>query len=276
MQFTWVTDIHLNFLERAERLEFYASIASDNKDIVLISGDIAEAPKLQYYLVEMALAIEKPIYFVLGNHDYYRSYVDETRKAMFELTTDQPLLHWLREEVYYFDDTALVGIDGWADGRYGDFQYSHVELNDSNYIYDLRGARILGKYSLLDKMQWLANCDAFDLRQQLNGITYEKIKKILIVTHVPPFEEAAINADGVSDPDYLPYFASKALGDVILETAQQHPDHEFLVLCGHTHFSNVIHPEKNLTVATGHAIYSTPEIQKLDFGVISGIVHSPH
>ncbi len=170
-----------------------------------------------------------------------------------------------REEVYYFDDIALVGIDGWADGRYGDFQYSHVELNDSNYIYDLRGARILGKYSLLDKMQQLANYDAFDLRQQLNGINYEKVNKIIIVTHVPPFAEAAINADGVSDPDYLPYFASKALGDVISEAAQQHPDHEFIALCGHTHFANVIHPEENLTVATGHAKYSAPEIQKLDF-----------
>ena len=264
MQFSWITDIHLNFLERAERLEFYSRIASDNKDIVLISGDIAEAPKVKFYLVEMALAIEKPIYFVLGNHDYYRSYVDETRKAMFELTTDQPLLHWLREEVYYFDDTALVGIDGWADGRYGDYEHSYVELNDSNYIYDLRGARILGKYSLLDKMQQLANYDAFDLRQQLNGINHEKVNKIIIVTHVPPFAEAAINADGVSDPAYLPYFASKALGDVISEAAQQHPEHEFLALCGHTHFSCTINPKENLTVTTGHAKYSAPEIQNLE------------
>ncbi len=126
MKFTWITDIHLNFLEREQRLEFYSSIASDNKDIVLISGDIAEAPKVKYYLAEMALAIEKPIYFVLGNHDYYRSHVEDTRKAIIELTSDQPLLHWLREKVYYFDDTALVGVDGWADGRYGDFQYSQV------------------------------------------------------------------------------------------------------------------------------------------------------
>jgi len=39
----WLTDIHLNFLKAAERVQFYNRVVEIDADKLLITGDIAEA-----------------------------------------------------------------------------------------------------------------------------------------------------------------------------------------------------------------------------------------
>jgi predicted phosphohydrolase len=60
---------------------------------VLISGDIAEAPTVSEILGEMAQHVAKPIYFVLGNHDYYKSSVAKVRQTITELSQENRLIH---------------------------------------------------------------------------------------------------------------------------------------------------------------------------------------
>ncbi len=55
--YTWLTDIHLNFLEKEERDVFYQEIMQNHCDRILISGDMAEAPTINSLLLEMANAI---------------------------------------------------------------------------------------------------------------------------------------------------------------------------------------------------------------------------
>ena len=42
MKLAWVTDIHLNFLESADRKRFYQDIVATKSNAVLVSGDIAD------------------------------------------------------------------------------------------------------------------------------------------------------------------------------------------------------------------------------------------
>ena len=86
MKLAWVTDIHLNFLEFADRKRLYQDIVETKSNAVLISGDIAEAPTVSEILEEMAQHIAKPIYFVLGNHDYYQSSVANVRQKVIQLS----------------------------------------------------------------------------------------------------------------------------------------------------------------------------------------------
>ena len=65
----WLSDIHLNFLNPKERETFFSSILEQNPDALFITGDIAEAPTLEPLLMEMNQSIQRPVYFVLGNHD---------------------------------------------------------------------------------------------------------------------------------------------------------------------------------------------------------------
>ena len=81
MKLAWLTDIHLN-LVGADRLWELMVAVERSADIVAISGDIAESPSVSEYLARMARFIRKPIYFVLGNHDFYGGSVANTRKQV--------------------------------------------------------------------------------------------------------------------------------------------------------------------------------------------------
>jgi hypothetical protein len=212
----------------------------------------------------MAITINKPIYFVLGNHDYYQGRIDSVRQEMEKLTRNEPLIHWLPVSGAQDlgEQTILLGEDCWADGRYGNYVNSRISLNDSLMIGDLFQSNILGKYSLLEKMQQLADKDARRLKDNLTGaIKRYRPKKAIILIHVPPFREVCMHEGNISSDDFLPFFASKATGDVLAQSAQENPDVEFLGLCGHTHSRAYWQPCVNLTIKAGTAEYGKPEIQ---------------
>ena len=114
MKLAWLTDIHINFLERDERTKFYNDILNTHCDAVLISGDIAEAPCVIDLMREMATHLKRPIYFILGNHDYYRGTVHDVREALTSLTKTHEQLFWLPVAGIQLltKDTLLIGQDG--------------------------------------------------------------------------------------------------------------------------------------------------------------------
>jgi predicted MPP superfamily phosphohydrolase len=266
MKLIWLTDIHLNFLDKQSRMDFYGKVIRTSGDSILISGDIAEAPSISEILTEMAITINKPIYFVLGNHDYYQGQINTVRQEMMDLTKNNPLLHWLPTlgAQSLGDQAILLGDDCWADGRYGNYAHSRASLNDSRMINDLYQSSLLGKYPLLEKMHQLADKDAKRLKGNLTGsITKYRPKKVVMLMHVPPFIEACMHEGKISSDDFLPFFVSKATGDVLAQIAQENPDIEFLGLCGHTHSRAYWQPYVNLTIRAGAAEYGKPEIQDL-------------
>ena len=267
MHLIWLTDIHLNFLELGERIEFYQKILKKKYDALLITGDIAEAPSIAPILHELVTHIKKPIYFVLGNHDYYLGQINDVHQEMRALTNTEPFLHWLPASgpQTLKEGITLIGQDGWADGRYGDYSQSHIGINDSRMIADLFQQKIISKTALLEKMQRLADTDAehlsIDLQQAIGS---PQCKKIIILTHVPPFKEACLHQGKISNDNWLPYFTSKAIGDVLMQVATKNPQISFLVLCGHTHSDAHYQPLNNLTIKAGGAEYYQPSMQSME------------
>lgn len=266
MKLAWVTDIHLNFLESADRKRLYHDIISTKSNAILVSGDIAEAPTVSDILEEMAQHIAKPIYFVLGNHDYYQSSVENIRQKINQLSQENPSVNWLPETglVQLNKDTMLLGEDCWADGRYGNYADSRVMLNDSHMIQELQEGNIIGKYQLLDAMQKLANNDAERLENNLQLAIQEHLpKKIIVLVHAPPFRESCMHEGQISNDDYLPFFVSKITGDVLLGAAKTNPDIDFLILCGHTHSDSYYKTLNNLTIKAGSMEYGKPIVQEV-------------
>ncbi|MCK4608808.1 MAG: metallophosphoesterase [Gammaproteobacteria bacterium] len=265
MNFCWLTDIHLNVLSKDERIAFYQQVIKTKSDAILITGDIADATSLNPVLTEMANTLKKPIYFVLGNHDYYHSEIKKVEVEIKKLCGKNSLLHWLsiEHQISFNNNTLLLGQDGWADGRCGDYQNSRIILNDRRLIYDLFTQSLLGKNQLLAKMQELAEVNANALEADLTKSITLNAKKIIILTHVPPFEGACWHQGETNHPDWMPFFTSKIMGDVILAAAQKNPSIEFMVLCGHTHSRGIYQPLPNLLVKTGKAEYCSPEIQEI-------------
>jgi len=257
MNIAWATDIYLEFLTREERHTFYRSLSEQYPEALLISGDIGTSYRLADFLQEMAhLAL--PIYFVLGNHDYYGSSIARVRTAVQKISREEHL-HWLPERkiVQLTKSTCLIGHGAWADGRYGNYHHSPVLLNDYVQIEDFKG---LDKEKRLLKLQELGD-EAARFAEEMLVRAFQKYRNVIFVTHVPPFREACRHEGEMGNDDWLPHFSCKAVGDVLQKTMRSHRECHLTVLCGHTHDWSCSAILPNLIVITGKAEYGQPEIQ---------------
>ncbi len=257
----WLTDPHLDHVEPGGVQQLCARIAQSGAEAVLISGDIATAPSLERTLLGLARQLERPIYFVCGNHDYYHGSIDEVRGALSSLSAKAEHLHWLPSCgcVVLGPDTGLIGHGGWADGRLGDYHRSTVMLNDYLLIEELAG---------LDSFQRLAKLREFgeDAAQHFAAVLPEALERfahVLVLTHVPPFRDACWYEGRISSDDWLPHFTCKAVGDVLASAMQAQPQRRMIVLCGHTHGEGTAEILPNLHVKTAGAAYGRPDIAQL-------------
>jgi predicted MPP superfamily phosphohydrolase len=238
---TWLTDIHLNFLRPAALQRFYDAIRAEQPTILLVTGDIAESDTLVRFLDELGAIA--PVYFVLGNHDYYKSSIRIVRDVVGKL--DQAT--YVGEPMRLTERVVMMGVDGWGDARCGDLE-SKVQLSDWQLIEDFRKART-DRAQRIEILQRLGSNEARTLRDRLSRTP--ETGELLVLTHVPPFPEACWYDGTQSDPAWLPWFTCVATGEVLLAWATEHPETKVTVLCGHTHGAGVHAPLPNLEVKTG-------------------------
>jgi Icc protein len=257
----WITDIHLNFLDSSAIDSFCESILAVKPDILLVGGDIGEANNVESYLQTLSNRLRVPIYFVLGNHDFYHGSIAKVRDSVLQLTRQSQWLRWLPATgiVELTKDTCLIGHDTWADGRIGDYANSNILLNDFFLIKELQTA---DSNVRLAKLNALGDEAAAFLRGLLPE-ALSRFNNILLLVHVPPFKESCWHEGRISDDHWLPHFTCKAVGDVLTEIMAERPDKQMTVLCGHTHGAGETDILPNLHVKTGGAVYGCPQIQEI-------------
>lgn len=250
----WATDIHLDHARAAAKEEFLSSLEAAQADFVLVTGDLGEASTWHEYVALIEGRVGKPVWFVLGNHDFYGSSVGKVRERARKKL-------WLPAHgaVLLSEETALVGHDGWADGRYGDYDRSRVMLNDYLLVSDLV---FPSRHARLQRMRQLAGEAAEHFRRWL-PVAAERRDKVLVAIHAPPFREACWHEGRISDDDWLPHFTCAAAGDAVLEVAAEFPGKQFTVLCGHTHGGGYVRMSPNVEVWTGAAVYGAPAMQRV-------------
>ena len=261
MRAVWLTDIHLDFLSESACAAFFESVLSQRPDGVFLTGDISVAPSLLAHLRAMADVLQRPIYFVLGNHDFYHGSIATVRAAVSECGRSQALLRYLPDAgvVPLTKSTALVGTDGWGDSRYGDYARSSVRMNDHVLIKELTR---LTQSKLQEQLRHLGNEAAGYLRETLPK-ALDQFRRVIVLTHVPPFQEACWYQGKVGNDEWLPFFACQAVGDVLRDLMENRPEHQLDVYCGHTHHSGTAQILPNLRVFTGEAEYGAPQINKV-------------
>lgn len=257
----WLSDIHLNFLEEHEQMAFFRGVQAEEPDLVLIGGDIGEARTVEDYLLMAEAILQRPIYFVLGNHDYFDSSIAKVRDRLADVAgRSRHLVYMPRAGVVKITPNAcLIGHGLWADGRLGDYDQSRVELNDYYHIDEFKG---LDRYRRREKLAMLGDEAAAYLRETL-AAAVETYHRTVVLTHVPPFREACWQRGRISDDDWLPHFACKAAGDVLYEITSEWPHRQATVLCGHTHGSGETRPLDNLHILTADAEYGRPILQRI-------------
>lgn len=257
----WLTDVHLNFLSQEQVAGFLASVNEARPDAVLIGGDIAESHDVVEYLEWIDRAIDAPVYFVLGNHDYYYGSIDEVRREVAQCAAESRHLRLLSVSppVELTPLHGLVGHDGWADARLGDYERSLVSMVDYKLIRELAG---LSKQDRWPVLKALADEAAAHICVVLPA-ALDRYAHVFLLTHVPPLREACWHEGQISDDQWAPHFTCKAMGDALLEIMRSRPDRRLTVLCGHTHGSGEAHPLANFEILTGGASYGAPRIQRV-------------
>ena len=157
MKLLWLTDLHLDWVNIASRRQFYVRLTTTAFDAVVITGDIATATCLPSELLELGQACApRPVYFVLGNHDFYGSTFAAVDRAVAAACVQQlNLVHLGQGEIVPLSPTtALVGHRGWADGLAGRGDRTDVKCKDIRHIADLKlgsAKEVSGKLAALGK-----------------------------------------------------------------------------------------------------------------------------
>ena len=255
MKIAWSTDTHLDCAFPVMVSEWLTSILALSPDIVLLTGDISNGEAVLHSLRGIQKALNLPVYFVLGNHDLWMSSRDIVHRRVACLS---PSLHWLSRSgvVELTPQTALVGSDGWYDGRAGDFYGSGFRMVDFNAIKDFSG---IGKDCSFSMMQrWADESTAYILQNAKEAAS--KYPNVVIATHVPPVPRACVHRGKSTDVGILPFYCNRRLGEGLVDLASGYPETKFTVLCGHTHGGITYSPIPNLTCMVGAAEYRAPSL----------------
>lgn len=262
----WATDIHLDHAGPEAAFAFIERVKKSGAAALLVGGDIATALDLDEHLVDLADMSGIPVYFVLGNHDYYGGSVAQVRQRVVAL--DYSGLRWLPaggpEELV--PGVTLVGHGGWGDAVLGDFPGSDVVLSDYLVIEELRKAfnaveftGIFGAGTPLEaELRRLGHDAADTLAPQLEEAA-KTSPQVIVLTHVPPFREASWHEGMISGETWLPAFTCGAIGELLLRVAGENPECHFTVLCGHTHGKGTARLADNLVAYTQGAEYGHPD-----------------
>jgi len=240
-------------------------------DFIVVGGDISNGVNIVKHLQGMAKAWDVPIYFVLGNHDYYSDSrfrpmkMAKVKKQVAGAVKNLPNMEWLDQHgvVKLTDKTALVGSGLWCDWRAGFKDKSTVWLNDYILIDDLvsHPYKESERQKLMRKVQKLAADHTDQLMKHFQEALDQGFENIIVVTHVPPFHEGSFYNGVVQDDDWAPHFVCTVAGDQLKAAAQKNPDVKVKVLCGHTHGQGKADILPNLHVINGPAKYRNPTAQ---------------
>lgn len=271
MNFAWLTDIHLDHL-RDEVLGAFIDSAK-GYDGYLITGDISNSHKLISQLEACYAAWAAPIYFVLGNHDFWGSSFASVRRRVVNFCKTHPECAYLsKSEPIWLGNTAIVGHDGWYDALHGDVKGSRFLMSDwvNGGIHDFapytRGALYyddIDKPGLIQHCQELASDGVALVAVGLHKAIKAGAERVIVLTHVPPWREASWHEGKPGEATAIPWFTSKIMGDTLEKWAMKFPQVQFDVLCGHTHGKWEGNILPNLSCRVGGTDYGRPGVEEL-------------
>lgn len=294
MRAAWITDIHLVFLDDDEeqRARFYRQLTETPCDVFFLSGDIGEGPTVATYLAELDSAVQRPIYFVLGNHDYYGSGFSTIRNDVAELCDRSQWLRFVQDEaaIALSNKTGLIGHECWGDGGWGDFFSSGVLPKDWKAIDELKAHWLVRsdpspaadpaspaasaveqakrppldsrRAAVLKVLRQLGQEAAEHFRRVLPAAA-SQFHDVIALTHVPPFPHILPKARLHPPEEFLPVAICRAAGDTILNVMAEHPGCQLRILAGHLHEGGTVQVAENIQMSVGSAEYGEPGVQDI-------------
>lgn len=258
----WMSDLHLDQATAKNRHKLFRSLRNADYDAAVITGDTAASPSLVQHLEALADACApRPVYLVLGNHDFFFSSLRDTQSEVRKLCHRVSNLHHLQDHgvVWLNRHTVLLGHHGWADARCGWGIKTCVRSSDHWCIDDFRK---LAQPARFDLMTQLGGASARWIRQNINSVL-RNADKLIVATHVPAFQTSAHFNGSPCGPCHSPHYVNASLGGLLIGTARHNRQKRFTVLSGHTHSEVQEHILANLESRVAGSKRGRPQIQEI-------------
>jgi len=259
MNYRWISDCHLDHITLEELKAFHKTVRDNTTmdTVLLVTGDITSARRLYEHIDGLGQACRGKMLYVLGNHDRWGSSLAQCERDLrpHGLPQGHSVFMDLVDSIELEEGLHVVGDSGWYDGRNGLQGNPRMILNDWSYIGEYRGK---------DERKCsaeIADARALILEAKLRKLCADPAThNVIVITHVPPFPEAALHMGRPGDDYAQPWFTSRVIGDVIDQIAKEFFWVKFEVLCGHTHSRAFYKRDDNLVVQTAEAAYGDPRI----------------
>jgi len=259
----FLSDIHMNFIKDDKIIALANQINKTKADLSVVTGDLSEYPELYSGLDVLKKHLDKPLYFIHGNHDFYHASIADTKAKSLKYSLSNDKIKWIgdtnQQPIELSKTTCLIGVDGLYDGREGDFyHFPYFEMPDFRLIRDFKTLPI-GRTNLKDKIMEVADIEIETLKSKIEQAV-QQYNNIFCLMHSPPFAKTSKYENDQISPVYsLPFFSNKNMGEMLLDMKEKYPNHIITVLCGHTHYPAELQID-NLNVYVAGALYNEPEV----------------
>lgn len=260
MRIGFATDIHLDAVGAqgvGAKYERIGRFVAEGQDVLLVAGDISIGTKFPHQFEQFCRGAQIPVYFVLGNHDFWKAEESTVREnaAKFPGYLDTAGV------VELAPGLGLVGRTGWYDTLSGNPFTSPIQVDDWRLIPKLQG--LWAERYLLSK-----HCKAWseEEAEKARPVLIEAAQRfpnVIFVTHFPCFTAACWDDLGNLDTEergWRPWSINTTMGHLIDEVVTAHPKTQFTVLHGHTHGGGRKQLRDNLTCISGWATYGSPKL----------------
>lgn len=258
-KYLWITDPHLNNLLPWQKYSFNSIIKKEQPTGIYLTGDISNGIWIKYDL-KMLAKIGVPVYFVLGNHEYFWSSIDAIHNKVRKVCDQYKNLIWLddRDVVEINEETAVIGTRGWFDNDLGAPKWLRWKF-EPWIIKDF--VKLSFKDQQL-KFKELAGDSCRQIEVKLNMALEKGYKTIYLLTHFPPWTEVS-NSDGMMNWFWLAYNSNPKLGQTI-EKIMVGRKQRVVCLSGHTHHPEYVRISRNIECQVGEANFiGVPHSQKI-------------
>lgn len=245
-------------MNRLSHVEYHAllhKVCQAHATRVWITGDIGDPSNNWKFLNELLEAVNRSVYFLLGNHDFYQGTISQARQKAAKICQQHSNAFYLHEcEGFMMDGHLVLGVDGWANT---DKTSLHGTTWDSEQIFDLQNLSI---EQLQQVMNQFAEEDTALLLKKCRQSLSSSIHSVCIFTHIPPVDARLGSGKTRAMQEMRTVFYSEALSKGLHELTKYYPKVNFQVFSGHLHrkisygisnnlqgyVANAYHPEQPL------------------------------
>lgn len=188
MKIQYISDIHLEYLERSD-IETLTTSLTSRGEVLILGGDIGDPRQTDSRyrcFLESVCSKFKKVFVIAGNHEFYHSQIDMNKAKIRKICCEIPNISFLDNSVEDYEGYRWIGSTQWSQIGSPDCSSNDFK-NIENLDYEAYNRMHLDSVTFLN--------------HELKTATQLNLKAIVITHHVPIYALTVPKFSTDSDKD---------------------------------------------------------------------------